>query len=640
MVPSMSFAIVLSFGAMLATAQPVEFTVLHTNDWQSRFLGFGPNSEYSPESINDDQTKGGIARLATLLNQRREEAQKRGPVLVVDGGDWTMGTLFHTITREVGAELQLMTQLGYDAATIGNHEFDFKPQGLAQMIQSAQREVGELVPILSANMVFSKSESEDDGLEALAESGVIKPYVVIEKAGIRFGIVGLMGVDAVEVSPAMWPVTFENHIESARKVVKRLLEEEKVDVVVVASHCGVLKNKDGEWYGEEVDLIQAIPEIDIVVGGHSHTPLKEPIIRGDGLIVQAGSDSRYLGELRMQYSSEGLKVLSYELHPIDDSIPGDPKITEEIERFKRIVTTKILEANDFEFDQALVEVERDFDRSYDDFVLGNLVTDAIRDGAQSDIAFTGNGTIRDELHKGESGVQRVSDVFRIAPLGMGVHDDEPGYPLAKVYFTATELKSILEVVNLAYDLKGPSYYPRFSGLRFRYNEYRVPFDRVMEIELGDAKRGYETIEVSEANTKLYSLGVTTYVGTFLSVVGELSRGILSVTPKDAQGNPVAHINDAIIDADPAKPGIQEIKEWQALLRFVQTFPDSDGDGIPNIREDEATNELRMIAIRSLAPSDLSQNATYLMGISAALCLLAFAVLMGIVFLVVRRIRLS
>ena len=636
----MSFAIIWSLSAVMATTQPLEFTILHTNDWQSRFLGFGPNSEYSPESINDDQTTGGIARLATLLNQRKEAAEKRGPVLVLDGGDWTMGTLFHTITRETGAELQLLKRLGYDAVAIGNHEFDFRPQGLARMIRAAGREVGELMPILSANMVFSPEHSEDDGLEALATEGVVKPYVVIEKGGLRFGVLGLMGIDAKEVSPAMWPVTFEEPIASSQKVIKQLLETEDVDVIIAASHCGVLRNEDGQWYGEEVDLVKAVPEIDVVVGGHSHTALKEPISRNGAVIVQAGADSRFLGELRMQYSKAGLKLLSYNLHPIDDSIPGDPIITAEIERFKSIVTDKVLEAKHFDFDQALVEVEQDFGRSYDQYVLGNLVTDAIRRATGAEIAFTGNGTIRDELHRGQSGIQRVSDVFRTAPLGIGVHDDEPGYPLAKVYFTAAELKSILEIVSFAYSLKGPSYFPRLSGIRFRYNAYRVPFDRVMEIELGSHKHGYHAIDVTERNSKLYSIGVSTYVGGFFSIVQGLSRGLLSVVPKDAQGKPILDINAAIVDGDPAEPGVQEIKEWQAVLEFVRLFPDTDRDGIPNIDSNAVTNEERMIVVRSLAPKALAQNATYLMGISVALGLLAVGILVGIAVLVIRRLRLS
>ena len=126
-----------------------------------------------------------------------------------------------------------------------------------------------------------------------------------------------------------------------------------------------------------------------------------------------------------------------------------------------------IQKKNFEFDQALVEVDRDLSRSYDDYILGNIVTDAIRNSTKADIAFTGNGTIRDEIHKGQSGIRRVSDVFRITPLGIGVHDDEPGYPLAKVYFFARELKSILEIVNFACALLCPKVGQKAKDWAFR-----------------------------------------------------------------------------------------------------------------------------------------------------------------------------
>ena len=135
MVPGMRvltlFFVALTFLSNSALAGQ-RFTILHTNDWQSRVLGFGPNSEYTPDSVDDDKTIGGMARLATLIDQRRALASQKGPVLLLDGGDFSMGTLFHTVTQDTGMELQLLGAMGYDAAVVGNHEFDFKPKGFAQ----------------------------------------------------------------------------------------------------------------------------------------------------------------------------------------------------------------------------------------------------------------------------------------------------------------------------------------------------------------------------------------------------------------------------------------------------------------------------------------------------------------------------
>ncbi len=625
-------------GALLAASGPTEFTILHTNDWQSRFLGFGPNAEYSPASVLDDSTRGGIARLATLLERLRSEGEARGPVLVLDGGDWTMGTLFHTISRETGAELQLMKRLGYDAITIGNHEFDFGPDGLASMIHSAKEQVGELPAVVSANIQFSKSDPTDDKLHGLFKDGTIKPSVVIERGGIRFGVLGLMGLDAEEVSRGMGPVNFADPVETARQVARRLRAEENVDVVIAVSHGGVVRNAEGQWVGEDVLLATAVPGIDVVVGGHSHTPLKEPIVAGRGLVVQAGSDSRYLGELRMRWTEGGPELVSYTLHPIDDSIPGDALVTAEIEGFKRRVTEEVLAPRRFVFDEVLFQTTQTLSRSFDDYVLGNLVTDALRRAAGADVAFTGNGTIRDEIHKGQSGIQRVSDLFRVAPLGIGELDDEPGYPIATMYVTGKELKNVLEVLTFAYEMKGPSYYPRLSGVRFTYNEFRVPLDRIMTIELGDLRNGYRTIDVSGKDPTLYSIATTTYVGSFLGVIDELSHGLLTVTPKDQKGAPLGPIRNGIVDGDPSTEGVQEIKEWQALLEFMRNLKDTTGDGIPDITSDPVTNERRMLAVRSLSPMDLTQNATYLMGTVTALFLLLGCGILWILRGMARRLR--
>ena len=100
------------------------FTILHTNDMHSAFIGMGPASDYTPFTLNDDTTRGGYARLAALIAQRKAARKDQGPVLVLDAGDYSMGTAFGAATREIGGELQLMSRMGYDATTFGNHEFD------------------------------------------------------------------------------------------------------------------------------------------------------------------------------------------------------------------------------------------------------------------------------------------------------------------------------------------------------------------------------------------------------------------------------------------------------------------------------------------------------------------------------------
>lgn len=631
-------ALACLMASLASGAAERRFVVLHTNDWQSRLLGYGPNSEYSSDSLNDDLTVGGVARLATLLHERRA-ALGEVPLLTLDAGDFSMGTLFHTVAREEGGELRLLGALGYDATTLGNHEFDFRPSGLAQMIAAAER-AGDApnVPILASNIRFSAQSADDDALEALQRAGRIQPYRIVEKGGLRFGLFGLMGRDAVEVSPLMAPLTFADPLAAARDMVRLLREQERVDVVILLSHMGVSAQPDGSWRGEDVELVEQVPGIDLVIGAHSHSLLREPLRVNDTTLVQVGSEIQYLGELHMTLDAQGrARVAEYRLHAIDDRTPGDPAIGQRVAALQQAVSERVLAAHGYAFDQPLARVERTLTRAYDDPVLGNLVTDALRRGAGSDIAFTGNGTLRDELYRGREGVQSVADLFRVAPLGIGEFDDQPGYPLMRVYFTPREIRQILEVLLLAYQMRdSDSYYPRVSGVKFTYNPWRMPFDRVSRIWLGDAERGYRELDPDAPG--LISLGATSYVGSFTWLIPELTYGLFEVVPKDAEGRPLAQIRDAVLDRDPDAPGIQEYKEWQAFLDHVAALPARDAQGLALLTDQGAAAEQRMLRVASLAPSELFRHAGGLQWTATLLCALLLWLAGWLTWRLWRRVR--
>jgi len=597
----------------LAQAAPAadRFTVLHTNDWQSRLLGFGPNADYTPETTGDDATVGGVARLKTLVDRRRAAAA--GPSLLLDGGDVLMGTLFHTVTRETGTEFQLMAMIGYDGVTLGNHEFDFRPAGLASSIRAARRREGA-PPLIASNVRCDPADPRDDDLEALFEAGVIAPWRVVERGGLRFGIFGVMGTRAYEVIGAVEPVTIADPIAVAGEMVALLRGEQAADVVIMLSHSGVEIEDDGSWGGPEVEYMRAVPGIDVLVGGHSHIALGEPVLVDGRPVLQAGSDGRYLGELVMSRAGDGWAVDSYRLIEVDDELPGDEDVSAVIDAAKEEVTERVLSDWGYTFDQVVAASGRDLTRDFDDHALGNLVTDGLRVAAGADVAITGNGTIRADVLAGERGLQRVSDLFRIAGLGIG-EGDTPGYAVAKMYFTGAELKSIFEFLLIGYQLKGDSYYPRVSGVQVVYNNRRVPFDRVSEIRLGDDERGYNPIELDDST--LYALATTTYVAGFLPTIEETSFGLLKVTPKDADGNPTTDIQGARVDADPRAPGLQEVKAWRAVMDRFAALPDPDEDGVPDVPA--AGGDLdaeRLVRADSLAPTALFKNATAKMGCAA------------------------
>ena len=124
-------------GGAPAPKQTRTFTILNTNDIHSNLIGVGPASEYSPSTLNDDSTIGGIERLAALIGERGKAREADGPVLVLDGGDISIGTPFGGAFRYAGAELQCLWLAGYDAITFGNHDFDFGPAALAEGVAAA-----------------------------------------------------------------------------------------------------------------------------------------------------------------------------------------------------------------------------------------------------------------------------------------------------------------------------------------------------------------------------------------------------------------------------------------------------------------------------------------------------------------------
>ncbi|MGD0533471.1 MAG: bifunctional UDP-sugar hydrolase/5'-nucleotidase, partial [Methyloceanibacter sp.] len=470
----------------------------------------GPASDYTPFTLNDDTTQGGFARLATLIAKRKEARTGQGPVLVLDAGDYSMGTAFAAATRETGSELQLLSRMGCDATTFGNHDFDLGPDATAQAIAVAFK-AGRAPAVIASNTDFTGSDATLAGLQRLAEDGVIHRYFVIDRGGIRFGIFGLLGKEAQLYTDGAGAVKFSDAIEAAREMEKILRETEKVDVIIALSHGGMVKGKDGRFTdGEDVRLPMAVPGIDIVIGAHSHTELHEPIIvNGRTPVVQTGKYGQNLGELVITLSGGKLTVDSYRLVPIDDTIAGDRAIADEIDKFKTTVTEVVFASRGYSIDQPLAVAPRDIPNTFTDIaastLLANLCTDAFRNATQADIGFTANGMMRAGFTRGKSGVQTVYDVFAVAPLGAGVLDSTAGSTLMTGYFTGQELKHLLEFFLVDNPAHPGEFFPRASGMRFRYDPSRPQFDVVTALEMGDLDRGYRAIDISGKDERLYSL---------------------------------------------------------------------------------------------------------------------------------------
>lgn len=597
------------------------FTILHTNDMHSAFIGMGPASDYTPFTLNDDDTRGGYARLSTLIASRRAAREAQGPVLVLDAGDYSMGTAFAAAGREIGGELQVMARMGYDATTFGNHEFDLGPDGLGKAISVASK-AGPIPAVLSSNTNFAGSDPTLSDLQRLSKAGLIRRYLVIERGGIRFGLFGVLGKEA-QIYTSGGAVVFPDPIESAREVVALLRETEKVDVVIALSHGGVEKDKDGNFTtGEDVRLPEAVPGIDVVIGGHSHTFLQEPIlVNGHTPVVQTGLEGKNLGELVISIDGDTLQVDSYRLLPIDDSIAGDHAVAEQIEELKKPVSAAVFASRGYSIDQPLAITPQDLANTFTDIeggtILANLVTDALRKATHADIGFTANGMMRAPLLRGKTGVLTVYDVFAVAPLGAGIVDMTAGSALVTGYFTGIELKNILEFFLVDSAAHPGEYFPRCSGMRFRYDKSRAMFDVVTAIELGDLDRGYNAIDISENEGRLYSLTCPLMLGTILVAIPKYSKGKLSLAPKKKDGKPLTSRVDALDDprrstahllappgqvdrdsiAVDAGAGVpKEIKEWQAIMDYLSRLPTAGPGELPVIPVDARAAEVRAIKV--------------------------------------------
>jgi 5'-nucleotidase/UDP-sugar diphosphatase len=602
----------------MAADGPKTVTILHTNDLHSNFIGLGPASDYTPFQLNDDTTRGGFARLSALIAQRREARKDLGPVLVVDGGDFSMGTAFGAATRETGAELRLMARMGYDATTLGNHDFDLGPDGLAEAVDVAVK-AGKIPAVVASNTSFAASDPGLTGLQRLAKDGVIRRYLVLERGGVRFGIFGLIGKEAVFYTSGAGAVTFPDAIEAAQEMVKILRDQEKVDVVICLSHSGLVQGADGKFTdGEDVNLAKSVPGIDVVVGGHTHTALEQPIVVNDRTaVVQAGKYSEHLGELVITLDGSKLRVDSYTLHPIDDSIPGDRAIAEEIEKIKKSVTEVVFASRGYQIDQPLAVVPRDLSNSFTDTeagtVLANLVTDAFRKATKADIGFTANGLMRSGLPRGKTGVQTVYDIFAVAPLGDGIADTTAGSALVTAYFTGQELKNLLEFCLLDNPAHPGEYFPRASGMRFRYDPARGVFNVVTSIEIGDIDRGYREIDITGKDTRLYSLTCPLYLGMFIVAIPKYTKGKLPLVPKNKAGEPLASRSDALAVPRISTPDllpppgsvdkgsvatvtdqgtVREIKEWQAIMDYLRDLPRAVPKELPVIPVEGRAAETR------------------------------------------------
>lgn len=529
---------------------------------------------------------GGFARLKTVID---EKLAGNPETLIVDAGDFSMGTLVQTVFETQASELRMLAHLGVEATTLGNHEFDYRPEGLANMLEAAMNSGEQLPQLLLSNADWARMEAE--GLteeqsilkEAFDRFGV-KEYTVIEKAGVKIALFGIFGEDCLDCAP-LCPLVFEEASVTAKRIVAEIEAKEDVDMIVCLSHSGTW---DDEAKSEDEILAKNVPEIDLIVSGHTHTTLPEPIQHGDTYIVSCGEYGKNLGTLSMSEVEDGIwKMDSYELLPITEAIEEDEETKERVESFVQSIDVDYLSQFGFTRDQVLATNDIKFSTVdelsgvHTEHNLGNIMSDAYIHaiGDEVDVAIVPAGMVRDTFIEGDITVEQVFNAFS---LGIGP-DGVPGCPLVKTYLTGEELKVLAEIDGSISDLLS---YARLylSGMNFTYNPNRLILNKVTDCYL---EKNGERVEIED--DKLYCVISDLSSAQMLGSVTDMSFGLLKVIPKFEDGTPVENYEDLIVTKDG-----KEVKAWVAMANYIDSFADEDGDGISDVPDEYAEEQGRKV----------------------------------------------
>ncbi|QZA33572.1 5'-nucleotidase C-terminal domain-containing protein [Hydrogenibacillus sp. N12] len=339
------------------------------------------------------------ARLATLIKQARAEAEAAGvPALLLDAGDVFTGTLYFTRFEGL-SDAEVMNRIGYQAMTLGNHEFDKGPKGLAKFLKALN------FPVLAANLEASREPqlrdlvSTDVAEGAEIQPGHVYPAIVLEVGGKRIGLFGLVTEETKAISSPGENVTFTDAIETATRMV-RILKDKRVDLIIALTHIG---------FDEDVKLAQAVPGIDVIVGGHSHTKLDRPsIVTGaDGaqtVIVQASEHRKYLGQLDLERTADGrfariegtLIPTSQKDENNQELIAADPEIQALIDGYDaeiKALKEQIVGETEVNLNGERVDV-RTRETNLGDLIADGMVAFARRFVPETQAAITNGGGIR------------------------------------------------------------------------------------------------------------------------------------------------------------------------------------------------------------------------------------------------------
>ena len=446
-----SFLVLLTFmtGAALgasAVEGPVrDVTILYTNDFHS---AFNPIPAYW---LKGSPKLGGAAHLSTLINQIR---RRDTTVFLFDTGDMFTGMLSNVTRGE--ALMEMMMSMNYDAMAIGNHEFDYGSDNFERQMNRVS------FPVLGANIFYKGTNHRYS-----------RPYTIIERNGIRLGVIGIIGQDArsVALPSGVTGLDFLDPIPVVRDLVKELKPE--VDLIVVLAHQGKTgpQQTDAEArpevqrdFDEDIRLCGEVEGIDVFVGGHAHRGIEKPFVhpKTGTLIVQTYGYGTRLGYLKLRL--KGRKVISHEgslLKVWSDRLAPDPAVAAKIKRYMQRAAPQIGKV----VGRLKARLVRDYNSESS---LGSFVADVLREASGADIAFENAGGLRADLPAGEVTNGNVLDALPF--LNSLVVCDMTGAQIREVLEQGLSLERGLIQV---------------SGLRATYDLSRPIRSRLIAFQIGD-----------------------------------------------------------------------------------------------------------------------------------------------------------
>ncbi len=421
-----------------AGSDSVRLAIVATNDLH------GAIEPQTPPWANGD-TIGGAANLATYIASL--EARYPEALLHLDGGDVMQGTVISNLTHG-RSTVDVLNEMGLDAAAIGNHEFDWGVDTLLARIEQAR------FPWLSANIFVKATGVRPEWAE---------PYAWLERAGLKIAVIGASTVltPRTTMPQNVAPFEFRDIAEVVNDLATRL-EAEGADLIFLAVHAGAIARNDSTYVGEIVDAARRITApVDLIVSGHTHTRV-ETVVNGIP-IVQAGSSGSTLGVVTLTYDRSAGEVVdrTLELWTMRAAdVEPDPEIARLVARYR----SEVAEVAERPIARLVETLER---RRSEESALGDLIADAQRAAADAQIAIVNGGGIRTAL---PAGPVTYDDVFRVQPFQNG---------LIRLELTGEELRQALE--GAVADRIG-----QVSGIRFAFDPTRPPGERVREATLEES----------------------------------------------------------------------------------------------------------------------------------------------------------